>query len=187
MQISAVFSSGYQPKDPTDLLMLTKKLPTWGSWSTWRSCGTQNVVCWEQDQCEKLLRRAFQSVCNFYIPKKLFVPLNRPNGVKFFDGDFDRPVQDVDDIIAMHLAASTSDLVLLFGFDLSTPQTTDDVVQRHKIINRHGLLYNLLHSTADQPWVLVDCTHDIDVRYLDLANLQQDNMDSVNQMLETIE
>ena len=148
MQISAVFASTYQPQDPTDLLIVSKKLPTWGSWRTWRSCGTQNVVCWEQDQCEKLLRRAFQSVCNFYIPKKSWAPLNRPIGVKLFDGDFDRPVQDVDDIIAMHLASSTSDLVLLFGFDLSTPSATDDVMERHRILNRHGLIYNILSTTA---------------------------------------
>ena len=97
---------------------------TWGSWKTWRSWSTDNVLCADNAKAQDLIKRAFHSVCNFYIPQKSYNILNRPTGVKVFDGDFPDDFRKQEDVIAMHLCSS-SELVLCMGFDLKEIIATD--------------------------------------------------------------
>ena len=100
--------------DPTqDLEQLKQIGPFWGSWKTWRAYSTDNVICHDQIKANELLARAFQVTCNFYIPNQVYETLDQPKGVHVYQGDFTHDVEHREQIVAMHLAASRSDIVLL--------------------------------------------------------------------------
>jgi hypothetical protein len=186
MDITAVFTESYQPSSVVVLGRLCSQIPSWGSWNTWKSFRTQNAICQHKDQCLTLLQRGFQDQCNFYVPKNLYRDLGRPSGVKLFDGDFDMPVDGIEDIIAMHLAQQVSDVVLLFGVQLFLPQQIDDPEKKRKTLNRHGLIYNLIRSDPEKQWVSVDATTPIDKKYQDLPNFGSDTLDNVSELVENL-
>ena len=87
MEVAWVLSEDYA--DPIVKPEQLKEVGTsWGSWKTWRSWSTDNVLCADNAKAQDLIKRAFHSVCNFYIHNKNYIALNRPTGVKVFDGDF---------------------------------------------------------------------------------------------------
>ncbi len=123
MEISWVLSEDYN--DPIVKSEQLKDIgSTWGSWKTWRSWSTDNVLCADNTKAQDLIKRAFHSVCNFYIPQKSYIFLNRPTGVKVFEGDFPDDFTKQEDVIAIHLC-SQSELVLCMGFDLQEVTETD--------------------------------------------------------------
>lgn len=169
--------------DPTVNVEQIKAVgPIWGSWRTWRGCGTDNVICHQQQKGRELLDRAFQAVCNFYIPRTLYESLSRPVGVRLYDGDFDRELDNIEDIVALHLAAASSDIVLLLGFDWTLPENVTDRFDKHKITNRHGLMRSAIAGRIQTQWVAIDCDQ-MDKSYQDLANLTCDTMQNALQLL----
>jgi hypothetical protein len=184
MKINWIFSSTYNPGPEIDLEAVKNIGSSWGSWRSWRSCGTDNVICHDRGQAETMLARSFQKSCNFYIPQSTFQALGRPVGVRLFDGEYQQEVLDLEDIIALHLVSGISDLVLMAGFDLSTPEPVDDKLTKHRIQNRLGLLHQLFVSNPTVQWVLVDHPKKPDLAYSKLENLTCDEMKSVLQLLK---
>ena len=156
--------------------------PIWGSWKSWRGCGNDNVICHDVIKAKQLLTRAFQAVCNLYLPRKYYRDLERPSGAKWYDGDFNQEVQDIEDVIAMHLASESSDLVLLLGFDLSSPRI-EDAMRTHRLINRLALIRQIMVSNPDIQWVLIDHAHDMDPAFDNLTNLTRDQFENVLKLL----
>ena len=184
MNINWVYASDYQLDPVVDVDRIKTIGPSWGSWRTWRSCSTDNVICHDLGKSRELLQRAFQAVCNFYVPKKYYESLSRPIGIKLYDGDFDLETDNIEDIIALHLAAQSSDIILLLGFDLKTPiLPDDDRFAWHKILNRHGLIRSVINNNPNTQWVAVDHTNDLDLAYQTLTNLTCDQMENVIQLL----
>jgi hypothetical protein len=101
-------ASDYQSRSCCGCKQIKSVGPVWGSWQTWRGCNTDNVICHQQQKSRELLDRAFQAVCNFYVPRSLYEPLGRPVGVRFYDGDFDQELDHIEDIVAMHLASAAA-------------------------------------------------------------------------------
>ena len=182
VKISWVAAADYKLDPAVDAEQVKSVGLVWGSWQTWRGCSTDNVICHQQHKSRELLDRAFQAVCNFYVPRSLYEPLGRPVGVRFYDGDFDQQLDNIEDIVAMHLAAAGSDIVLLLGFDLVMPETVTDRFDRHKLTNRHGLIRSAISERPTVQWVAVD-THDLDKSYQTLPNLTCDTMPNVLQLL----
>jgi len=169
--------------DPTINVEQIKSVgPVWGSWRTWRGCGTDNVICHEQQKGRELLDRAFQAVCNFYIPRNLYEALARPVGVRLYDGDYDGELDNVEDIVALHLAGAGSDIVLLVGFVWTLPEDVTDRFQRHKIMNRHGLIRSAISNMPNTQWVAIDCDN-MDKSYRNLTNLTCDTMQNALKLL----
>lgn len=184
MRVNWVFSAKYNPGPEIDLAAAKNVGPSWGSWRSWRACGTDNVICHDRSQAESMLNRSFQNLCNFYIPKSLFQDLGRPTGVRLYDGEFLDEVHDIEDIIALHFVASASDLVLLAGFDLGKQEPTSDRLEQHRIQNRLGLIRQLFVSHPTVQWVLVDHPKELDQAYSNLDNLTCDKIESVLQLLK---
>jgi len=183
MRVNWVVTSGYV-FDPTVNLELVKSVgPIWGSWKSWRACSTDNVICHDIGKSRELINRAFQAVCNFYVPKKNYQDLSRPVGVRLYDGDFSQEVDDLEDIVSLHLAGSSSDIVLMLGFDLRIPKSMSDRFEMHKIRNRHGLIRSVINSQENTQWVAVDHQNDPDSSYKSLSNFTCDNIDSVLKLL----
>lgn len=183
MRINWVFADGYQI-DPTVSVDVIKSIgPTWGSWRTWRGCATDNVICHDVTKAQELIQRAFQAVCNFYIPKDYYQPIGRPMGVKLYEGEFTQEVDCPEDIIALHLVSNISDIVLLAGFNLSEKEKNLDKFQQHKNANYHGLILSIITANPDTQWVLVDHPTVVDKSFKKLSNITCDIMPNVLKLL----
>lgn len=183
MRINWVFANAAALDPTVDLESIKNIGPSWGGWRTWRTCGTDNVICHDINKARDLLQRAFQAVCNFYIPKNSYQDLGRPLGAKLYDGEFKEEVNDIEDIVAMHLAASQSDIILLVGFDLCKP-VSDDKFEEHKIKNRLGLIHSVISKQNSVQWVLIDHKTEIDKAYQNLDNLSLDTLANALTLLD---
>lgn len=183
MRINWAFADGYQIDPAIDIESIKNIGPTWGSWRTWRSCGTDNVICHDIAKARELVNRAFQAVCNLYVPKKHYQELDRPRGIKLYEGDFDHALDHAEDIIALHILSSMSDIVLMAGYDLGDIREAQDRYDGHKLQNYHGMLRSLLGQNPDVQFVLVDHPKILDKAYRDLPNLTCDKMSNVLKLL----
>ena len=172
--------------DPTlDITVLKDIGPIWGSWKTWRAYSTDNVVCHEQGQAVDLIKRYFPIICNFYIHNDAYQFLNSPPNVKLYQGQFPDQINNPDEIIAMHLSASQTDIVLLIGFDWTKKPKLSDRLQEH-----HAHVYRTLvkHTVQNNPtvqWVLIDHAPELMLELKDLPNLTQDSLASVIKLLSS--
>lgn len=183
MRINWIFDESYNI-DPTFNVDQIKNIgPTWGSWRTWRSCSTDNVVCHDRAKAQTLLERAFQAVCNFHIPKKYYADLGRPIGVKLYEGDFDYDIMTPENIIALHLAQKQSDIMLVVGFDLGPIVWPEDKYDIKLLKDYHGMLRSLIVSDMNVQWVLVDHAAELDKAYKNLPNLTCDKFENVLKLL----
>lgn len=176
MKISWVIAEGYQ-FDPTVNVDTVKDIGSiWGSWTTWRGCGTDNVICNNKPKASQLIDQQFQNGCNFYVPDSLWAELNNPVRVQRYGGSFEHDMAHTDDIVALHLACNQSDIILMLGFDL-TPIT--DPKDRHY----YGHALSVIKQHPDTQWVLVDHATNLDKNFQDLPNLTCDNLENVLQLL----
>jgi hypothetical protein len=166
--------------DPTQDIEALKQIGVlWGSWHTWRACQTDNVICHDQVKAAELVRREFQNSCNLYIPDSVHASLDRPEGVQVYAGEFVHDVVRQEEIVAMHLAATTSDIVIMLGWDLTelTPNTDRLLANRAQ---HHRNLVQQAFITYDQTqWVVVDHPKTIMKELVDLPNLSTDVMENV--------
>jgi hypothetical protein len=176
VKISWVIAEGYQFDPAVDLGAVKDIGPIWGSWTTWRGCGTDNVVCNNRVKAQELLERGFQNGCNFYIPNLTWQELNRPTGVHSYGGEFEHTVQRTDDIVALHLAGSTADIVIMTGFKLIPNSDSDDP-------HYFGHVLSAIKQHPDTQWVIIDHHTDLDKHFQDLANLTCDTLGNVLQLL----
>ena len=175
MNISWVIADGYQ-FDPTINVDTIKNIgPIWGSWSTWRGCGTDNVICNNKTKALQLIDSKFNQGCNFYVSDNLYQELHKPVGVKRYGGTFQHDMHNTDDIVALHLANTGADIVLMLGFDL----TLIDPKNQHY----HGHVFSVIKQHPDTQWVLVDHQKQLEKIYRDLANLTCDNLENVLKLL----
>ena len=151
----------------------------WGGWRTWRGCQTDNVVCNDLTKAGELLKRNFQKSCNFYVPNTAYQQLNRPDGVRLFEGTFQHDVDRHDEIVAMHLVTGTSDIVLMLGFDLAEKPVNPDRLQQLRDQNYRGLIRQAIKDNEHIQWVIVDHPGDIGKDMSNLENLTVDTMDNV--------
>lgn len=169
--------------DPlTDPETLANIGSTWGSWRTWRAWNTDNVLCNDAKKAKELITRAFQAVCNLYIPKQHYVMLERPVGVKLYEGEFPAEFSGVEDIVSMHLVSAHNDLVLLLGFDLSTPAQTD-AYELHKRKNYLSAFRAAVKMYPDTQWVLINHNQELDASIKQLENLSCDSYENVLKLL----
>ena len=181
MQVSWIFSAGYQLPPEVDIESVKNIGPIWGSWQTWRSASTDNVICHDRKQAEALVARQFQTRANLYLPQAWYTELGRPSNVNWYDGNYAVEMDNIDDCIAMHLAAVNSNVILLMGFDLVEPQKNDDRMQMHRNQNRHTVLYQTVKTNSSVQWVVVDSK--LDKTYAQLSNITCDKLPSVLQLL----
>ena len=183
MNINWVVANGFIPDPTVDLDQLKSCGAFWGGWQTWRASGTDNVICHDMSKASDLIQRAFHAVCNFYIPNNIFSGLVRHVGVKLYEGVFVHDLDNQEDIVALHLTAGVSDIVLLLGYDLSEPVKLPDRLQEHRALNYRNLFRQAILDNPDVQWVVVD--HDKEFRkdLQDLPNLTRDTLANVIGML----
>jgi hypothetical protein len=181
MNISFVFSN-QSALDPTvDIGQLKELGSFWGGWKTWRGCQTDNVICHDMNKAQELIQRNFHTTCNFYVPNSVYVSLDRPNGVKLYEGTFVHDVDNQEDIVAMHLAVTSSDVILLVGFDFSKPVVLKDKLLEHRANNYRNLTRQVILGHPTTQWVALDQIGDFRKDLLSLDNLGQDTLTNILQ------
>ena len=183
MNINWVVATGYQIDPVVDITDLKNIGPVWGSWSTWRSCGTDNVVCHELGKARELVQREFQKNCNFYTQEHHHQELGRPTGVKYYGGKFDQEVDYIEDIVSLHLAAAASEIVLMVGFVFPPIGEIPDRFELHKLRNRYGLVRSLVTNNPGIQFVMIDHPKQLEKTYQNIANLTRDTLGNVLQLL----
>jgi hypothetical protein len=109
--------------------------------------------------------------------------MDRPMGVKVYQGDFVHDVDRQEEIVALHLAAATSDIVLLLGFDLMELEITPDRLSNHRAHHHRNLLHHAIKDNAKTQWVVVDHVGKLDPNLKVLENVAQDTVNSVLSMI----
>lgn len=180
MRICVIIAQGYN--DPLISSDVLKDIgSTWGSWQTWRAWNTDNVICNDKAKARDLITRAFQAVCNMYIPKKFYVDLGRPIGVRLYEGEFPSEFDNAEDIVGMHLVAEHHDLVLLLGYDLASADS-EDKYKNHKNKNYISAFASAVKMYNQTQWVLVDFDQVPD----NLSDLENITCDSYENMLHLL-
>ena len=175
MNISWVIAEGYQ-FDPTINLDTIKNVgPIWGSWTTWRGCGTDNVICNNKAKARGLIDQKFNEGCNFYVSNSLYHELDKPDRVQRYGGSFQHDLQHTDDIVALHWAKTSADIILMLGFDLISIDTNNQ--------HYYGPVLSVIKQHPDTQWVLVDHPKDLYKNFQDLSNLTCDSLGNVLQLL----
>lgn len=179
MRISWVLSDTAEINPAIDIERLKNLGPFWGGWRTWRSYNTDNVICHTESEARNLISRNFHTRCNMYLQDIVYQQVDRPNNVRLYQGEFHELVDHPDEIVSMHLAAATSDIVLLVGFNLVPKTIESDKLAKHRW---HNYVQYILHIIKDNPnvqWVLLDHSPDIEKVLKTLPNLLFDTLDNV--------
>jgi hypothetical protein len=166
--------------DPTIEIRRLKDIGSlWGSWQTWRACSTDNVICHQAAKAQELIDKNFHTFCNFYIPNSLYIVLDPSPAVQVYEGNFVHKIDRQDELVAMHLAASRSDIVLLLGFDW----TTNDLDE--SLINYRGMVAATVANNPDTQWVIVDQPGPLRPELAKLENLTTDTLANVLKLMAT--
>ena len=112
--------------------------------------------CSDVGRARDLLQREFQKRCNFYVPEDAYVDLERPAGVKLFGGKFTFEIDRPDELIAMNLAASQNDIILLLGFDWQPKPKRADRLEEHRAQNYRTGVAHAIKDNPETQWVLVN-------------------------------
>jgi hypothetical protein len=179
MNISWVLADSAVPDptlDPADLKHIGA---LWGSWRTWRAWQTDNVICHDMNKTAELLKRNFQTNCNFYMPNSFYTNQGRPAGVKLYEGEFVHDVDRQEEIVALHLAASINDIVLLLGFDFTEPVKIQDRLLEHRAHHYRSLVKKVIENNTQTQWVLINHPGPIMHNWTTLNNIMLDNLSNV--------
>lgn len=172
MNISWVFGDDVRIENSRDLTAIKSIGPTWGGWRSWRYTNSDNVVCADAKKTAELLGTRFYQNCNLYLPDALRRDSEWPREVRVFGGEFPVEVERREEMIAMSLAGSISDIVLLYGFkfDSESWQSRDEYSR--------GFIVHTLSSLRTQ-WVIVDHVDEIVNEISDLSNFSTDSLINV--------
>lgn len=181
MNINLVLSNCAEIDPTIDLIKLKELGSFWGGWRTWRSCQTDNVICHDMSKAQELIQRDFHKTCNFYIPNSVYVSLDRPAGVKLYEGTFIHELDNQEDIVSMHLATATADIVLLLGFDFSEPAKLEDRLAEHRAHNYRSLTRQVILDNTKTQWVVLDHPAEFRKDLQDLPNLGRDTLINILQ------
>jgi hypothetical protein len=109
----------------------------------------------------------------------VYASLDRPDGVKIYAGEFVHDLVRQEEIVAIHLAATTSDIVIMLGYDLSKLHLPEDRLEANRLQHYRNMIRQAFVSYEKVQWVIVDHAADIDSSLQDLPNLVTDSLASV--------
>jgi hypothetical protein len=136
--------------------------PTWGGWRTYNFANTNNVICYNEDVAEQLVAKSWQTVCNLYVKESVW-----QEGLFRFGGHISHPIDNPEDIVAIHLA-SQNDLVVLLGYDLAA-----------KDPDYLGLLYAAVAAYPDCQFIWVNDQALPEQPWSSVTNITCDNFENV--------
>jgi hypothetical protein len=178
MNIAWLFAENTLLPPATDMQAIKNVAPIWGSWRTQRGYQTDNVICWDSQQATQLVSQGYADICNLFVHQRVYEELDKPDNVHVFGGDFVHAVDSSDDIVGMHLVATTADVILMVGFDFTEPKTSSESKN-----NYLGLAAQVVIDHPRQQWVMIDHAINLAKPFAGLENITCDRMKNVLQLL----
>ena len=168
-----------------DVNVLEDIAAIWGGWRTWRGCSTDNVVCDDAGKARELLKRKLNEMCNMYVPSSIYAELDRPTGVRLYEGRFTFEIDNKDELISIQLVSGQSDVVLLVGFDWTEKPISTDRLVAHRTKNYQRFVRDAISSNPNVQWVLVDHEGEVMPELAEFENLTIDTLDNVIELLSS--
>lgn len=184
MRFNWVLASQYTHCDDIDWQRIQNCAPTWAALDSKRKLSAQNSVCSSGTACLAALESAAFNSTNLYVPHDFWQQQGRPGNVRAFQGTPYPNIAGVDDIIALHLAAAHSDIVLMLGFDFCLNTGPVDRRTAKSLQEYHGLLRSLIVNTPETQFVAIDQGQQLASPYQNIANLTCDTLQAVLTLME---
>lgn len=183
MRFNWVLAHRFLTCDLQDWQRIQDCAPTWSS-TIPRKITAQNSVCSNAAECQQLLKSAAYQHTNLYVPHDFWLEHGQPTVVRVFQATPYPNIKDVDDIIALHLAAAHSDIVLMLGFDLCLNTGPVDAKTAKTMRDYHGLLRSLIVNSPEAQFVAIDQPQMLSPSYQGIANLTCDTLQAVLTLME---
>lgn len=183
MRFNWVLSREFSTCEDQDWQRIQNCAPTW-SGSGPRQITAQNTICSNAAGCLQLLKSAAYQRTNLYVPHDFWQEQGQPAVVRVFQATPYPNIPDVDDIVALHLAAAHSDIVLMLGFDLCLKIGTIDAKTAKTLQEYHGLLRSLIVNTPETQFVAIDQPQILAPSYQGIPNLTCDTLQAVLTLME---
>ena len=184
MRINWVVADSTVLPPDVDVTVLKDIAAIWGSWRTWRGCGTDNVVCNDASKARELLKRKMNEMCNMHVPSSIYAELDRPKNVRLYEGSFTFEIDNKDELISIHLVSGQSDVVLLVGFDWAERPKSADRLTAHRASNYQRFIKDAISNNPAVQWVLVDHAGEVCPELSDFENLTKDTLENVIELLK---
>ena len=184
MRINWVVADSTVLPPDVDVNVLKDIAAIWGGWRTWRGCSTDNVVCDDAGKARELLKRKMNEMCNMYVPSSIYAELDRPRGVRLYEGSFTFEIDNKDELISIHLVSGQSDVVLLMGFDWTERPKSADRLTAHRATNYQRFVRDAISSNPAVQWVLVDHEGEVHPELAEFENLTKDTLENVIELLK---
>jgi hypothetical protein len=178
-----VLSQAFSACEDQDWQRIQNCAPTWSGAGP-RQITAQNSICSNAAACLQLLKSAAYQRTNLYVPHDFWLEHGQPTVVRVFQATPYPNITDVDDIIALHLAAAHSDIVLMLGFDLCLNTGPIDGKTAKIMQDYHGLLRSLIVNTPETQFVAIDQPQILSASYQGIANLTCDTLQAVLTLME---
>lgn len=162
MKIAWVLSESLQLPPKYTNQQLHDVAPIWASWKLWRAYQPDHCVCGDINQAQYCIDHDYHRYTNLYIPDVLDIKL--PN-VNKFGSQGATGLVNINDVIALHLAAVGHDLILVLGFDQD-----------------HNSLKHVIRQFSDVQWVYVTTDLNSNPQW-NYTNFTCDLLDNVLQSL----
>lgn len=187
MRINWIFATDVLFSPAVDLASLKKFGSFWGSWQTWRLCQTDNVICHDHDKAIELVEKKFHLVCNFHAPESCKKHLEGEGPIVYYNGEFNYETANQEEIVAMHLAAVNSDIILLYGFDWSPKDKLADPKAEYRVACSRNYIREIIRLNSTVQWVLISDSNSLFDEISDLDNLSVDTFPNVQQLLLSLD
>lgn len=184
MRFNWVLSHNFYTCNDQDWQRIQNCAPTWSALDDQRPLSVQNCVASDASVCLTAIKSEYYRTANLYVPYDFWSAHGRPSVVQVFQTTHYPKIQHLDDIVALHLAAANSDIVLLLGFDFELRVGPVDTRTAKHLQEYHGLLRSCLVNNPLTQFVAVDHGPDFDTAYKNIANLTCDTLQAVLTLLE---
>jgi hypothetical protein len=142
-------------------------------------------VCDDAGKARELLKRKMNEMCNMYVPSSIYAELDRPRGVRLYEGSFTFEIDNKDELISIHLVSGQSDdVVLLLGFNWTERPKSADRLTAHRATNYQRFIRDAISSNPAVQWVLVDHEGDVHPELAEFENLTKDTLENVIELLK---
>ena len=158
----------------------------WGSWQSWRTCATDNIIVEDFADARRLLDRELHTRTNMWTHEENFDLLGRPDTLSLHNITIDKSLRDKNDLVALALSAARHEIVMCAGFDLTFDDAETDRLERHEQKRFLSAVANIAKGFDQTQFVFIDLPGEPAENFEGLSNVTRDSMDNVLALVSTL-
>lgn len=153
MKIAVVFANQTWVDPLIDLGKLRQVGTIWSAWNQWHQLLPHHTICHDMTRAKELIAGNFHHRTELFVPETVFNALNKPRGIKSYGGEFLHEIDQPEELIAMFLAASAADIVVLVGYDWK-PSDSNDALVTYAAENRMRVIRDAIKDSPNVQWII---------------------------------